>query len=269
MHLGCDAKYSTCPLRLQGSGVVRFGDGTMLQSAIVYTKSAPHEYATSVVCFRSTDGLHWNYTGTIANASDHPGSEEGPNENDLAIADFGVVVAVVRTDAGDGVPDHTYQEYSYTYSMDGGFTWVPLSKMPGTGSARPRLLMLGGGYAPLLMSGGRMKTKAVNGTGGSDDNHVWVEWSGLGPGYPPKTPVWEAFSVSYVHNLLASRALPRFTAAVNTTAGFETTSYTSLVAVGKCAAVLLYDLIKNGTHHGFSMRLNIHMDAGGEAGIHC
>ena len=41
MHLGCDAKYSTCPLRLQGSGVVRFGDGTMLQSAIVYTKSAP------------------------------------------------------------------------------------------------------------------------------------------------------------------------------------------------------------------------------------
>jgi hypothetical protein len=32
--------------------------------------------------------------------------------------------------------------------------------------------MLGGGYAPLLMSGGRMKNN------GSDDNLLWVDWKG-------------------------------------------------------------------------------------------
>lgn len=104
---------------------------------------------------------------------------------------------------------------------------------------------------------------------GTDDNFVWVEWTGMGPGYPPKPPVWETFSVSYYHNLLAGRALPRFTKAVNSSSVLETTSYTSLVPVGKCSAVLLYDIIKNGTHHGFSMRIDIHADAGGETGIHC
>lgn len=153
MHLKCDAKYSTCPIRLQGSGAVRFGDGTLLQSAIVYT--AARGDATSVVCFRSTDGLRWTYTGTIANASNYTASEEGPNENDLAMLDFGVVLAVIRTDGGDGLPGHVYKSYSYSYSMDGGFTWTPLAAMPGTGCARPRLLMLGGGFAPLLMSGGK------------------------------------------------------------------------------------------------------------------
>ena len=32
----CDKSYGACPIRLQGSGLVRFGDGTMLQSAIVF-----------------------------------------------------------------------------------------------------------------------------------------------------------------------------------------------------------------------------------------
>ena len=32
--------------------------------------------------------------------------------------------------------------------------------------------MLGDGYAPLLMSGGRMKNN------GSDDNLLWVDWKG-------------------------------------------------------------------------------------------
>ena len=90
--------------------------------------------------------------------------------------------------------------------MDGGYTWTPLVAMPGTGCARPRLLMLGGGFAPLLMSGGRMKNNGTN------DNLLWIEWTGLGPGYPPKPPVWDMYSISYFHNKLAARALPRFTA---------------------------------------------------------
>ena len=45
---------------------------------------------------------------------------------------------------------------------------------------------------------------------------------------------------------------------------------TSLVQVGLCSAVVLYDLIDpRGNHHGFSMRLDLHLDKGGEAGIHC
>lgn len=47
-------------------------------------------------------GRVWDYTGTIANATDYPSSEEGPNEHDLAMVDFGAMFAVVRTDAGDG-----------------------------------------------------------------------------------------------------------------------------------------------------------------------
>ena len=87
----------------------------------------------------------------------------------------------MRTDAGDGRPSHAYAPYSYTTSIDGGTTWAPLQPMNGTGSARPRLLMLGGGYAPLLMSGGRMRGA------GSDDVSLWVEWSGLGPAWSVTT----------------------------------------------------------------------------------
>eukprot|EP01046_Picozoa_sp_COSAG06_P072752 COSAG06_NODE_21430_length_757_cov_0.784195_1_plen_133_part_00 len=93
---------------------------------------------------------------------------EGPNEHDLTLLDFGQVLAVVRLDAGDGLASHPYMPYYYTISLDGGRTWPEMQPMPGTGCARPRLLQLGGGYAPLLMSGGRMKNN------GSDDNLLWV-----------------------------------------------------------------------------------------------
>ena len=49
-----------------------------------------------------------------------------------------------------------------------------MEPMVGTGCARPRLLTLGGGYAPLLMSGSRMKI----GPEGSDDNLLWIDWQG-------------------------------------------------------------------------------------------
>jgi hypothetical protein len=78
--LQCDKGYGTCPIRLQGSGSVLAGDGTMLQSAIVYYGgSATAPEATSIVCLRSVDGLTWTYVGTIANATDYPASNEGPN----------------------------------------------------------------------------------------------------------------------------------------------------------------------------------------------
>ena len=63
----CDPSYGACALRLQGSGLVTFGDGTLLQSAIVFYDGVPKfPRATSVVIFRSTDGgFDWKYQGTI------------------------------------------------------------------------------------------------------------------------------------------------------------------------------------------------------------
>jgi hypothetical protein len=207
----CDKSYGTCPIRLQGSGLVRFGDGTLLQSAIVFYDGVPKfPRATSVVVFRSTDG-GWDlkYQGTVANATDYPFSQEGPNEHDLTMLDFGQVLAVVRLDAGDGLASHPYVPYYYTISLDGGRTWPKMQPMPGTGCARPRLLQLGRGYAPLLMSGGRMKNN------GSDDNLLWVDWTGAK--FPAAAPQWETYALSYYHNKLALPGTPKFTAAVNDT----------------------------------------------------
>ena len=107
---------------------------------------------------------------------------------------------MVRLDAGDGLATHPYVDYHYTVSVDGGRTWPRLLPMAGTGCARPRLLQLGGGFAPLLMSGGRMKNN------GSDDNLLWVGWRGSGyPAYNSSKgfPSWERYAVCYRRNLPA------------------------------------------------------------------
>ena len=93
---------------------------------------------------------------------------------------------------------------------------------------------------------------------------------------PPATPVWDEYSISYQHNLLAGPSQPKFDPKLNSSsgrAGTYTSAYTSLVQVGRCQAVLLYDLVdttgSSKQHFGFSMQIDIHMDRGGEAGIHC
>ena len=197
--------------------------------------------------------------------------------------------------------------YYYTVSLDGGRTWPKMQPMPGTGCARPRLLQLGRGYAPLLMSGGRMKNN------GSDDNLLWVDWTGAA--FPASAPQWEMYALSYYHNKLALPGTPKFTAAVNDTkAPAETAACayavaavdptfllprahcafechplwqftqfllsastvlvvadTALIQTGLCSAVVLYDLTNSHSagRHGFSMRIDIHLDEGGEAGVHC
>jgi hypothetical protein len=126
--IACDPSYGTCPIRLQGSGSVTFGDGSLLQSAIVYYEGGVGNFtgATSIVCFRSTDSFNWDYVGTLANATDYPWSEEGPNEHDLSVLDYGQVIAAVRMDAGDGKATHPYVDYMYTVSRDAGRTWTKL-----------------------------------------------------------------------------------------------------------------------------------------------
>eukprot|EP00039_Didymoeca_costata_P001094 m.49677 g.49677 ORF g.49677 m.49677 type:complete len:372 (-) comp10623_c0_seq3:173-1288(-) len=221
----CDPSYGACPLRLQGTGSVRLHDGTFVRSGIVFYDGTPKApKATSIVCFRSSDGFTWDYTGTIANATDYLESEEGPNEHDLVLLDSDLILSVVRLDGGDGLPDHPYKNYTYTVSTDAGVTWTPLQFMPDTGCARPRLAMLGENRSLLLMSGGRMRNI------GTDDVFMWVDWSGM-RGNPTPSPEWEKFSISYYHNKLAPSSMTKFPSNTNSSKVTVTSAYTALVQV--------------------------------------
>jgi hypothetical protein len=111
----------------------------------------------------------------------------------------------------------------------------------GMGVARPRMLMLGNGKGPLLLSGGRLYTEQTR------DILLWVSWDGMGEN-------WETYSLSYHHNSLVKPAL-RFSAAVNSTSGRATTSYTSLLALDSDNAVVIY----NGETGIFAMRVSRNM----------
>merc|ERR1712151_232547 len=178
--------------------------------------------------------------------------------------EFGQVMAVVRLGTS-----HPAVPFHYTISQDGGVTWPKMQPMLGTGCARPRLAMLGDGYAPLLMSGGRMKY-ATNVTNASVDNLLWVDWNGAA--FPATEPQWEMFALSYYHNLLAPPGTPKFTPGVNDTSlPDQTSAYTAVIPTGRCSAVVLYDLLTHprSSGFGFSMRVEFQFDAGGEIGAHC
>ena len=144
--------------RTDGRGYVKLADGSLLMSIIL---------DWGIVAYRSSDGgFSWDYTGTILDAAAAPDSEEGPNENDLALLSDGSIVCIIRLDAGDGrkvlPPDmkaHHMLPYVRTISQDGGKTWSKPTSMVDTrglkmGCARPRLLGLSGGG--VVLSGGRL-----------------------------------------------------------------------------------------------------------------
>jgi hypothetical protein len=227
-----------CAIRLHGGAAATLSDGTYLYSAIVYWGGGLIN-ATSIVAFSSSDGAVWNYVGTVADASDYPLSQEGPNELALAVlSDNATVLCVFRLDAGDGPETHPYVNYALAASSDGGATWQPRGSFPGAGAgcARPKLMHLGtslgllGGVtqAPMLLSGGRWRTN-----GNTSDILMWVNGDGLGA-------VWSnAVSISAVHNSLAEDPTWHFSPAVNATSGpRETTSYTSLVALDQGISVV-------------------------------
>ena len=109
-----------------------FADGVLVMSIIIYwggahasPDAAVAHSATSVVAYRATDGvgLTWEYAGIILDAASAPESEEGPNENDLAIMADGRILCVLRLDAGDGARSRPYRPYVRSVSSDGGLTW--------------------------------------------------------------------------------------------------------------------------------------------------
>lgn len=217
-----------CPLRLSGVGQAALTDGSLVQSAIIWSPALAnpssaqlHNTSTSVVSIKSTDGgLSWVYQSVIANASALPFSQEGPNENDVVLGgDNKTVVCVVRLDAGDGQVSHPYVPYYISRSTDGGATWsFPQALPKGVGSARPRLMRLWSAAANgtvLVLAGGRSGPT-------NRDVIMWVSSDGIGNR-------WEAYSVSYWHNVLETNPALRFTPAINASTARESTSYTSLV----------------------------------------
>eukprot|EP01051_Picozoa_sp_SAG22_P000282 SAG22_NODE_6_length_41368_cov_49.702222_25_plen_319_part_00 len=69
----------------------------------------------------------WTLHGVVANASDYPCATEGVTENDIVELADGRLMAVFRTDGGDG---HGWQPYSQSFSEDGGTPTVLSSISP-------------------------------------------------------------------------------------------------------------------------------------------
>ena len=201
------AQGKNCPLRLGGSAVpirLRGDQQHYLTTAMSwwadYSGQGPYN-ASSInvlLAFRSDDGYAWSYAGTVASAAMLPLSQEGPSEAALEQLADGRVVCVLRTDGGDGAPDHLHASYAVAFSADGGGTWTPPAMLPpSVGSARPQLLLLGGA---LLLAGGRP-------TAVSQDPKLWIDRSGSGEA----TAAWEEHSVSAAHNAFLAQAAAKWT----------------------------------------------------------
>lgn len=252
----CYAKFGGCPFRLAGGSLVTLSDGvTLLYSTIVkFASQVPSKYSTSIVCFASVDGgVTWNYRSIIANSTQYPKSQEGPNENAMAVLADGSVLVVMRVDAGDGPESHPYSNYESLISRDGGYTWQAQGSLPDQGCARPRLLRLAQPSA-LLLSGGRHRNANTT------DVIVWLDSTATGAG------PWTEYSISYWHNTLIQDASLKFTSFVNSTAEpRETTSYTSLIPVTGCTmapgcqdVVITYNRYLPGVPNvAFAMRMSV------------
>ena len=247
-----DSKFAK-GLRFGGVDAIKLIDGSYLQSAIVYWGGNPnYAYSTSIVSFRSTDLQNWEFLSIIANASQYPQSEEGPNEHDISyLSDGKTLYALIRMDAGDGPTTHSYKYYMQTLSTDMGKTWSKLQYVEGMGCARPRLRMFEG-LGILVASGGRMRNDDTS------DILMWINSDGM-------AIKWDKMiSISYIHNeMLAgdgSMSKYLFDKNVNSTtySPRETNSYTSLIQYqyasnNKGYGVITYDQIKNGVQVSFAM----------------
>ena len=232
--------------RTDGRGYVKLANGSLIMSVIL---------DWGIVAYRSSDGgFSWDYTGTILDATAAPDSEEGPNENDLALLSDGSIICIIRLDAGDGrkvlPPDmkaHHMLPYVKTVSRDGGKTWSKPTSLVDTrglmmGCARPRLLGLSGGG--VLLSGGRLNHT-------NHENYLWV--NALGDGQ-----AWEAISISYIHDALEPDSSLHFGTSVNNSGARISTSYTSLVATGPRSGYVVYSRLLPSPSVAFALRFMLH-----------
>jgi len=111
-------------LRTGGADWLRLPDGAFVASIIVQWGDVPGKRA-SITSFRSTDGgFSWVYAGSIAKADDAAvPSNEGPNENSLALLSNGTIICVMRLDAGDaGRCKYTQATHDFRPNLSGGIS---------------------------------------------------------------------------------------------------------------------------------------------------
>lgn len=198
---------------------------------------------TSVIVFKSTDGVKWDFLSVLANASDHPESFEGLNEHDITLLPDGkTLMAAVRFDGGDGCSGATsaetqhYANYHSSVSTDMGASWSTLTPLP-AGCARPRLATFG---SSLVLTGGRHRNANTS------DVLLWHNVDGRGI-------EWLPYSLSYHHNQGGgaasgkSNVVRQFDSRVNESKNFvlprETNAYTSVFQVASNAFMVIYDQI--------------------------
>ena len=230
--------------RTGGADWLRLPDGSLVASIIVQWANTSGKQA-SIASFRSEDGdgYQWIFAGSIARADDpRVASNEGPNENSLALLNNGSLLCVMRLDAGDA---GRYHRYASSLSSD-GHSWSVAKMLNGVGAARPRLLRLG---SSLLLSGGRTWKK-------NRDTLVWLNAAGDGV-------EWLPHSISYWHNTLAPNGTKRFDPLGTNGSDHwprESNSYTSLVATGPSSAFVTYNF---AGAYGFSMPIELVTTGGG------
>ena len=115
------------------------------------------------------------------------------------------------------------------------------------GCVRPRLLKTDPG--PILLIGGRTCADNVSGI------FLWLNPDGMGE-------VWERHSLSYWHNeLWSGDAKYKYSPLINSTAGWESQSYMSLLRTGPSEAVVTYNKYMEdnagGGSAGFAMRVTV------------
>ena len=213
------------------SGHVEFADGTHLHSTIIEWCDGPYPYGpTSLVAFRSSDGIEYEYAGTLLTSLDVPTSSEGPNEHDCALLGNGDVLCVARMGAGDGRGG--YMPLYRVVTSDRGSTWSKAEAMPGIGCARPHLVQLDDNIT--LLSAGRSMMKGAY-------SRSFSVWASTDFGV-----TWVRSDGSYHHNHKANiTGAPMWPASCNRTGWrFEFTSgYVGLVRVGPRSAMVLYDFM--------------------------
>ena len=152
--------YILLVFRYAGSQLV-LPNGTHLVTGM-YTGCPPPGYVRNggIHLFRSDDGYTFTFVSHVARQSDEKGwasPAEGPNEHTVALLPNNNLLAVFRTEAGDG--NGRYGPYYSTLSTDIGQTWstaTPLKDTDGNyiGCARPHMVQLDGNIT--LLAGGRM-----------------------------------------------------------------------------------------------------------------
>eukprot|EP00035_Acanthoeca_spectabilis_P039325 m.61199 g.61199 ORF g.61199 m.61199 type:complete len:525 (-) comp9546_c0_seq2:1234-2808(-) len=235
-------------LHFSECGAVIAGNGHFLRTAVV---TSPNATETGLVSIVSTDGFTWTYQSRIAEPRQEPLELTSRNAaNDVVMLDYGMLMAVQAGGA-------------YSISLDGGASWSQEESFNISADiAHPRLVLLGDGFAPLVMSSGGASTNS--------DLDFWVEWFGLGPAVPPLPPRWERHSLSYWHNSLVPEGQPRFPASVNLSKSSATTGRTQVAPVSKCSAVVVYDVVDgSGGYTAFAMRVDMHLNVSGEIGVIC